>query len=131
MPIKLTVREAIQVYQAIEMLPKLPDPKTGYHLGRIGDFCEQESRRYEKELRKLQDQVVVAGQVGKDGNRKVQPEKMKEYTEGIDKLLDIEVEIPRDTVTFDEVVGADQEKRPVVEPAVWRALGKIIVEKKG
>jgi hypothetical protein len=130
MTIKLTVREAVAAYQAIEGLPNLPNRKISYHLGRIGDFCEQETRRFEKEKQKLQREMV--GEPDKDGNRKLLPDKQYEFIDALEELLDNEaVEIAKDTVTVEDVLGTDVAKQPEIAPATWRALAKIIVEAKG
>lgn len=126
MAIKLTVREAIAAQAAIERMPRIPDGKVGYALGRIADFCEQEASRYRRELIKLQKELTIPGE---GLTVKVKPDKQAEYLEANDALLDTEVEIPREPLTLDQVLGPKEESRPQIEPGIWKALSKIVLEK--
>jgi len=120
--IKMTLRDAIAAFQAIEMLPSIPDGKISYSIGYIGDKLEQHVRRFNKEREKIGRELA--------GGKEVVPdEKMKEFTERLDSMLDVEIEIDRDPVKLDAVLGDRPEKRPEMKPAVLRALvGRIIIE---
>lgn len=123
--IKMTVREAIGAYHAIDKLPTLPNGKVSYTLGYIGDKLEQHYRRFEKERVKL---VWELSEVDGEGRRTFTPANREQFEMKLEELGDVEVEISRDPVKLDDVLGPNEDKRPQIQPGVLRALQLIIVE---
>jgi len=123
MTIKMTLRDAIAAFQAIEMLPIIPDGKTSYSIGYIGDKLEQHVRRFNKEREK------IGREIAGPGVELVPPEKMEEFNARVDAILDMEITVEREPVTLDAVLGEKPEKRPELKPSILRALvGRIIIE---
>jgi len=125
MPIKLTVREAIDALRAIDSLPKLPSGKTAYHLGYIGGKLEPHSRAYDKMRQKL---VIDLGELDEKDGRRVKGLKLEEFGQLTNEALDVEIEINREPLKLVDVLGTDEAKAPSIEPWIMRALQKIIVE---
>jgi len=123
--IKMTVREAIGAYQAIEKLPRLPNGKIAYRLGFIGDKLEQHFRQFEKQRVKL---VKEFSETDGDGRRTFTPANRELLDAKVEELGDVEIEINRDAVKLDEVLGPTEDKWPQIEPGLLRALQSIIIE---
>ena len=124
--IKMSLRQAIAAYQALDEFPRVPDLKISYELGYITDKLEQRVRLYEKERIKL---LKANSVVGEDGVRKVDPAKADGVTEELEKMLDeIEITIERKPIKLDAIIGSDPTKQPQVQPALLKKLQGIIIE---
>ena len=124
--IKLSLRQAVAAYQALEEFPRVPDIKISYELGYIGDKLEQRVRLFEKErIKVLRENSIV----GDDGSRKIDPAKAEFVSELIDKMLDdIEITIDRKPIKLEAIIGNDPAKQPQIQPVMLKKLQAIIIE---
>lgn len=143
--IKMTVREAVGAYAAIEQLPRLVNVKIAHNLGVIGNKLESHIRAFEKlrdKLRRDMAEEVEEGDTNgvKKKTKKIPPEKTEEFTDELEKALDTEIEIEREPIKLadafpDAPKGLDSEdlvrwdeKYPRPTPSLLRALALVIVE---
>jgi hypothetical protein len=146
MSIKLTVRQAVAAFQAIECLPRLKDSKMAYNLGYIANHLESGIHAFEKERDKLQRTLLVIEdrkdeKTGKTEKVRVIPvDKQSEWSEEIEQMLDGDIEVEREPLKFSAVFPDPpanlspedlvkyEEKYPRPTAAQLRPLIKIIVE---
>jgi hypothetical protein len=126
MPIKMTLREAIAVKGALLALPKTINLKAGHALARIRDKLTPELRRASEQELKLIE--THGGKV--DGNKITWPDEIEpaDYAREWSEYIDEEVEIDRDPVKLDVVLGPNPEKYPAIDIEVLSVLAKVIVE---
>jgi hypothetical protein len=153
MPIKLTVREAIAVFQSIQGLPRLPNGKVTYEIGYISDKLESAVQRFEKERDKLRRETSVEVEVKEAGKvvidketgepkkeKRIPPEKQDEFMEQLEAMLDADVTVEREPIKLsvafpdapaklsDEDKLKWEERYPRPTAAELRGLSKIIIE---
>jgi hypothetical protein len=136
MSIKMTVREAIGAYQAIERLPASPNGKANYDLGYISQKLEQGINVFERLRDRLTRELSVEVEETdeKTGTsrkvKRIPPEKMDDFTGQLEKALDAEITVERSPIVLAEYEGSDPKRKPNVEPSLWRPLvDKVFVEK--
>lgn len=125
MTIKLTVREAIAAYKALEAMPPIQNGKIAYTLGYIGDKLEPHVRTFDKLSRKLAREL---GTIDQEGNRELKAQANDEFQDQLEAAAEVEIEINREPVTLEEVLGQKEDRRPALAPGWMRALQKIILE---
>lgn len=125
MSIKMTLRQAIAAYQALDALPKIPNGKISYTLGYIGDKLEQHVRQFDKQRQKLTREM---SEQDKEGKRVIPAGKVEAFSDALEDMLDVEIEISRDPVKLTDVLGGNPEVAPQIEPNVLRRLQLVIVE---
>jgi len=125
MAIKMTLRQGIAAYQALEAMPRLPNGKISYTLGYIADKLEGHCRQFEKQREKMKREMAEAD---KDGRLIIPAAKLEELNAALEEMIDVEIEIGREPVKLADVLGTDPAKAPEIEPRLMRALQSIIVE---
>lgn len=124
--IKLTLREAAAISQALSVLPKM-HPKPGYDLARIRDKLKSAWKPVEEQRR----EIIAAngGEVLPDGAVKwTKPENQEAADKAFNEFLDHEIEIDREPVKLAAIIGTDPAKYPEIAPELLSILEKIIVE---
>lgn len=130
--IKLTLREVVDVSEALAKLPRLPI-KASFNLARIRDkirpellaYIEQERALIEQHGGKIQsDGRSITWPAPKDG----EPPPHVAYLKDQRELQSHEIQIDREPVSLELILGSDPERQPQIEPEVLSVLEKIIVE---
>lgn len=128
---KLTLREAIAASKALQVMPKLP-AKAAYDLARWRNKLQPEIDAYVEQERAL---VKDHGGTIKDNGgitwphtKKGEPSPEAACTKARDELLDHEIDIDRQPVKLDAILGSDPAKQPEIAPELLAMLEKIIVE---
>lgn len=124
MTIKLTVREAISAYSAIDRLPRLVDAKASHHIGVIGNKIESHVNTFERQREKLNREMAVDreeddGKGGKRTVKKIPAEKVGEYNDRIEEMLDVAIEIARDPIKFSTAFPVAPDKLSHDERTQW------------
>lgn len=131
--ITLTLREVIDISEALATLPRLP-AKASFNLARIRDkmrpellaYIEQERALIKQHGGKIQpDGKTIAWPAPKDGD--AEPAHVA-FLKDQRELQSHEVQIDRDPVPIGAILGADPARQPDIEPELLSILEKIIVE---
>lgn len=123
--IKLTLQEAINVSQALQQLPRI-NAKAAYDLARIRDKLKAALRPVDEqriEIVKAHGGEVCGGVI-KWTNVDGQSAADAEFTDYLTKEIDID----REPVKLEAILGADPAKYPEIQPEFLSVLEKIIVE---
>lgn len=131
--IKLTLREALDVSEALATLPPIPDGRASFALSRIRNKLKPELLTYVEAERALIEKY--SGVIQPDGKAVAWPApKAGELPPDVAFLRDQrelqghEIEIDCVPVKIDAVIGRDAAKQPAIKPEAFAILEKIIVE---